>query len=138
MKKLFYMISAVALMASFASCNKIEQGNTSAEAPSIDGTTTITVSATVPQTKTYISGNVVRWSADDVIAILAEKYDPVRSEPIEKSAETHDFTINGWYEGVTPQYAAFTGPYTSDNYYNPYKPVWNADAAVLYALLIVR
>ena len=75
MKKLFYMISAVALMASFASCNKIEQGNTSAEAPSIDGTTTITVSATVPQTKTYISGNVVRWSADDVIAILAEKYD---------------------------------------------------------------
>lgn len=131
MKKLFYMISAVALMASFASCNKIEQGNTSAEAPSIDGTTTITVSATVPQTKTYISGNVVRWSADDVIAILAEKYDPVRSEPIEKSAETHDFTINGWYEGVTPQYAAFTGPYTSDNYYNPYKPVWNADGTIL-------
>ena len=56
MKKLFYMISAVALMASFASCNKIEQEN----APVADGTTTLTVSATVPQTKTYMNGGLVK------------------------------------------------------------------------------
>lgn len=125
------MISAVALMASFASCNKIEQGNnTPVVTPAVDGTTAFTISAAVPQTKTYIKDNVVRWSANDVIAILAEKCDPVRSERIENSAEKHDFTINGWYEGVTPQYAAFTGPYTSDDNYNPYKPVWNEDGTI--------
>ena len=60
MKKLFYMISAVALMASFASCNKMVQDNNTPatdETPATDGTTTLTLSASVQQsqgqTKTY-------------------------------------------------------------------------------------
>lgn len=126
MKKLFYMISAVALMASFASCNKIEQEN----APVVDGTTTLTVSATVPQTKTYINSDKVRWSANDVIAVLAEGYESVMSSLVPSACETHDFSVQGWYPGVTPQYAAFTGPYTSDANYDPYKPVWNEDGTI--------
>lgn len=126
MKKLFYMISAVALMASFASCNKIEQENT----PVADGTTTLTVSATVPQTKTNLSNGIVRWSANDVIAVLAEGYESVMSSLVPSACETHDFSVQGWYPGVTPQYAAFTGPYTSDENYDPYKPVWNEDGTI--------
>lgn len=129
------MISAVALMASFASCNKIEQENTSTdntpvETPVVGETTTITVSAAVPQTKTYLKSKVVRWSSDDVIAILAEGYESVRSSVVPSSCETYDFTVEGWYTGVTPQYAAFTGPYTSDEHYNPYKPVLNDDGTI--------
>ena len=59
MKKLFYMISAVAIAASFASCNKVEQeNNTPVVTPAVDGTTTLTISAAVPQTKTNLGENI--------------------------------------------------------------------------------
>ena len=50
MKKLFYLITAAAMMASFTSCGKIDQENTQAdgpvvETPSADGTTTLTILA---------------------------------------------------------------------------------------------
>lgn len=136
MKKLFYMISAVALMASFASCNKIEQGNTPAETPSAEGTTTITVSADIPQTRTNLSENengesVVRWSAGDVISVLASGYDPVVSSEVEAASETHNFVVNGWYADVTPQYAAFTAPITSYEYH---MPKWNDDGTIQMAV----
>ena len=126
------MISTVALMASFASCNKIEQGNTPAETPSVDGTTTLTVSATVPQTKTNLSVNengesVVRWSAGDVIAVLAKGYDPVMSSEVDAASEEYNFTVNGWYADVTPEYATFTAPVTSYKYQIP---VLNEDGTI--------
>ena len=99
------MISAVAVMASFASCNKIEQENT----PAADGTTTLTVSATVPQTKTNLSNGIVRWSANDVIAVLAEGYESVMSSLVPSACETHDFTVEGWYE-VPDAIAVATSP----------------------------
>ena len=92
MKKLFYMISAVALMASFASCNKMEQGNTPTETPAADATTTITVSADVPQTKTNLNQGIVRWSKGDVIAVLAKGYDPVMSSEVDAASEKYNFT----------------------------------------------
>ena len=77
MKKLFYMISTVALMASFASCNKMEQGNDpvtdgpQVETPSADGTVTLNVLAAAPQTKVYMSAGHTRWVKDDVITVFA-------------------------------------------------------------------
>ena len=131
MKKLFYMITTVVIAASFASCNKIEQdNNTPVETPAVDGTTTLTISATVPQTKTNLNKGTVRWSAGDVIAVLAKGYESVRSASVSSAVPTFDFTVEGWPAGVTPQYAAFTGPYTSDENYNPYKPVWNEDGTI--------
>ena len=125
------MISAVAIAASFASCNKVEQdNNTPVETPAVDGTTTLTISAAVPQTKTNLNEGTVRWSADDVIAVLAKGYEPVRSLPVDAAAATFDFTVEGWPAGVTPQYAAFTGPYTQEEYYAPYKPTWNEDGTI--------
>lgn len=135
MKKLFYMITTVVIAASFASCNKIEQdNNTPVETPAVDGTTTLTISATVPQTKTNLNKGTVRWSAGDVIAVLAEGYESVRSASVSSAAATFDFIVEGWPAGVTPQYAAFTGPYTSDENYNPYKPVWNEDRTIKMTL----
>lgn len=125
------MISAVAIAASFASCNKVEQeNNTPVVTPAVDGTTTLTISAAVPQTKTNLNEGTVRWSADDVIAVLAKGYEPVRSLPVDAAAATFDFTVEGWPAGVTPQYAAFTGPYTKEEYYAPYKPTWNEDGTI--------
>ena len=125
------MISAVAIAASFASCNKVEQeNNTPVVTPAVDGTTTLTISATVPQTKTNLNEGTVRWSASDVIAVMAEGYEPVRSLPVDAAAPTFDFTVEGWPAGVTPQYAAFTGPYTNEEYYAPYKPTWNEDGTI--------
>ena len=89
MKKLFYMITTVVIAASFASCNKIEQdNNTPVETPAVDGTTTLTISATVPQTKTNLNKGTVRWSAGDVIAVLAEGYESVRSASVSSAAAT--------------------------------------------------
>ncbi len=130
MKKLFYVISTVALMASFASCNKIEQENTPVGTPSEDGTTTLTVSATVPQTKTNLNNGKVRWSSGDVISILAEGYDLVRSSEVDVAAERFNFTVENWYAGVTPEYAAFTGPFTDEENFNRYAPKWNDDGTI--------
>ena len=112
MKKLFYMISAVALMASFASCNKIEQEN----APAADGTTTLTVSATVPQTKTYINGGLVKWVTDDVVKVFASDGTSVMSQPTTAASSTYDFTVSGWTVGKTPLYAVFNGRNKSPEY----------------------
>ena len=111
MKKLFYMISAVALMASFASCNKIEQGNTSAETPSVDGTTTITVSASVPQTKVLFMGkdqNKLRWTSGDLVTLFGENGSSLTSTAPETGA-TSNFTFAGWPAEDTPRYLVYNG-----------------------------
>ena len=95
MKKFFYMISTVAFMASFASCNKMEQGNAPAEAPSIDGTTTITVSATVPQTKVLFMGkdqNKLRWTSGDLVTLFGENGSSLTSTAPE-TGPTSNFTF---------------------------------------------
>lgn len=112
MKKLFYMISAVAVMASSASCNKIEQENT----PAADGTTTLTVSATVPQTKTYWSGGNVKWVTNDVVKVFASDGTSVMSQPTTAASSTYDFTVSGWTVGKTPLYAVFNGRNESPEY----------------------
>ena len=115
MKKLLYMISAVALMASSASCNKIEQEN----APAADGTNTLTVSATVPQTKTYFNGGLVKWVGADVITVFAEDGTAVRSDAVTGSAvATYNFTVTGWDPAKTPLYALAAGPVSYYTYYD--------------------
>ena len=114
MKKLFYMISAVALMASFASCNKMEQGNNPAEAPSVDGTTTITVSATVPQTKVIFDGtNALKWSSGDMVTLFGENGTSQTSSAPETAA-TSKFTFTDWPTSDTPKYLVYNGS-LSDN-----------------------
>ena len=111
MKKLFYMISAVALMASFASCNKIEQGNTSAETPSVDGTTTITVSASVPKTKVLFmekDQNTLRWTSGDVVTLFGENGSSLTSTAQETGTNSN-FTFAGWPAEDTPRYLVYNG-----------------------------
>lgn len=135
MKKLFYMISTVALMASFASCNKIEQGNTPAETPSVDGTTTLTVSATVPQTKTYMNKGKTLWTKGDIVTLLAEDgVSAVSSNEISGAVETSDFIFNNWPSAVTPKFLVFNGPlaYDEENYggNKVMAPVLNEDGTI--------
>ena len=108
------MISAVALMASFASCNKMEQGNNPAEAPSVDGTTTITVSATVPQTKVIFDGtNALKWSSGDMVTLFGENGTSQTSSAPETAA-TSNFTFTDWPTSDTPKYLVYNGS-LSDN-----------------------
>lgn len=135
MKKFFYMISTVAFMASFASCNKMEQGNTPAEAPSIDGTTTITVSATMPQTKTYLNGGKTFWTKGDIVTLLAEDgVSAVSSNEIPSAVETSDFIFNNWPSAVTPKFIVFNGPLAeTEEFHKGNKvmpPVLNADNTI--------
>ena len=122
MKKLFYMISAVALMASFASCNKVEQENTSTdntpvETPVVGETTTITVSAAIPDTKTYWNNGQVKWLRGDMIKVLAEDGTAVMSnsmvydDVVTGASSTYDFTVAEWPSDKTPLYAVFNQEY---------------------------
>lgn len=116
MKKFFYMISTVAFMASFASCNKMEQGNTPAEAPSIDGTTTITVSATVPQTKVLFMGKdqqTLRWTSGDLVTLFGENGTALTSTAPE-TAPSINFTFAGWPVEDTPKYLVYNGPSSNE------------------------
>ena len=111
MKKLFYMISTVAFMASFASCNKIQQGNPSAETPSGDGTTTITVSASVPQTKVLFMGkdqNNLRWTSNDIVTLFGENGTALTATA-PATAATANFTFKDWPADDTPKYLVFNG-----------------------------
>ena len=130
MKKLFCFISMIALMGSVVSCDKLNDANTS-----VDGFTTLKISATVPQddvTKTYLNGGLVKWTANDVITVLAPGTDPVMSSLVSAVAETNNFEISNWPEGVIPQYAVFNGPgYTKEGTekenYIKYSPVLDDD-----------
>lgn len=116
MKKFFYMISTVAFMASFASCNKMEQGNTPAEAPSIDGTTTITVSATVPQTKVLFMGKdqqTLRWTSGDLVTLFGENGTALTSTA-QTTATSNSFTFAGWPVEDTPKYLVYNGPSSNE------------------------
>lgn len=116
MKKFFYMISTVAFMASFASCNKMEQGNTPAEAPSIDGTTTITVSATVPQTKVIFLGKdqqTLRWTSGDLVTLFGENGTALTSTA-PNTATSNNFTFSGWPVEDTPKYLVYNGPSSNE------------------------
>ncbi len=134
MKKLFYIISVVAFMASFASCGKIEQENNPAdeptiEAPSVDGTTTLTISADITQTKTVWdkTNSIVKWSKDDIITVLAQGAS-AKSSACASSVETENFTVTGWPADVVPQYAAFTGH--DNSVYEDYKPILGEDGRI--------
>lgn len=116
------MISAVALMASFASCNKIEQENTSTdntpvETPVVGETTTITVSAAIPDTKTYWNNGQVKWLRGDMIKVLAEDGTAVMSnsmvydDVVTGASSTYDFTVAEWPSDKTPLYAVFNQEY---------------------------
>ena len=112
MKKLFYLITAAAMMASFASCGKIEHENTPA-----DGTTTLTISAHTPQLKTYLSSGVVNWVANDIITVFAEDGTSAKSDAVGKAQESYNFKFEGWTTGKTPKYALAVGP---QSYYDLY------------------
>ena len=138
MKKLFYMISVAAFMASFASCGKLEQENTPAdkpvvENPSADGTTTLTISAGLPQTKTFWDqdNNLVKWSSGDIVTVLAQGVSAKSSSSI-GMVETENFTVANWPVDVTPQYAVFAGP--DNSVYDDYKPVLQEDGKVAVIL----
>ena len=111
MKKLFYMISVAAFMASFSSCGKIEQENTPVDNLN-DGTTTLKISATVPQTKTYLNKGEVKWVKGDFIQIFAEdgSYKFTDAVTYEDSAPaTYDFTVADWPADKTPLCAIYAG-----------------------------
>ena len=116
MKKLFYFVSVAAFMASFTSCGKIDQ-----ETPSTDGTTTLTISASTPATKTFWDQEVeeVKWSKDDVVTVLG-KDASVKSSKSSGSVSSENFTVEGWPTGVTPLYAVFTAQ--DNNTYEQYRP----------------
>lgn len=117
MKKLFYMISVAAFMASFSSCGKLEQENTPADNLNADGTTTLKISATVPQTKTYMNNGEVKWVKGDFIQIFAEdgSYKFTDAVTYEDSAPaTYDFTVTDWPADKTPLCAIYAGQYAQE------------------------
>lgn len=132
------MISAVALMASFASCNKIEQENTSTdntpvETPVVGETTTLTVSAAIPDTKTYLNGGYVKWLGGDVITVFASDGTAKRSDAVTGSAAaTYDFTVTGWDAAKIPLYALAAGP---ESYYSSYEGVSYNNGVIRVKLL---
>ena len=137
MKKFFYMISTVAFMASFASCNKMEQGNTPAETPSIDGTTTITVSATVPQTKTYLNKGNTFWTQGDIVTLMGRDEASVvatATASADATLATNNFTFENWPVAATPEFLVFDGPlaYDEENYggNKVMAPVLNEDGTI--------
>lgn len=109
MKKLFYMISVAAFMASFSSCGKLEQENTPADNLNADGTTTLKISATVPQTKTYINNNEVKWVSGDFIQIFAEDGSYKFTDKVPSASSTYDFTVTDWPADKTPVYSVYAG-----------------------------
>ena len=139
MKKLFYIISLAAFMASVASCMEMDlDSNPAANGPSdtqvnqndetAEGTTTLTICARVPQTKTYLTDTTVNWSKGDVITVVAPDI-AVRSDTTSEGLKVkEEFTISEWPAGVTPIYALFTGP--GDGTYEQYAPVMHEDGTV--------
>lgn len=115
MKKLFYMISAAAFLASFSSCGKIEQENTPNDNFITDGATTLKISATVPQTKTYMNSGEVKWVKGDFIQIFAEdgsyKFTDAVTYGESGAPATYDFTVADWPADKTPLYAVYAGQY---------------------------
>lgn len=140
MKKLFYMISAVAIAASFASCNKIEQDNntTPVETPAVDGTTTLTISATSPQTKTYLVDNGdtknTNWTKDDLVTLFGLEDKTVTAtakNTTGSAAATLDFVFSGWPAAITPAYLVFDGPLAKQPEGNSVvSPVYNEDGTI--------
>ena len=122
MKKLFYLITAAAMMASFASCGKIDHGNAPTEEPTIetpstDGTTTLTISAHTPQLKTYLSGGSTKWVKGDLITVFAEDGTSAKSDEVSEPKDNYNFKFAGWTTGKTPKYALAVGP---QSYYDLY------------------
>ena len=136
MKKLFYLITAAAMMASFTSCGKIDQENTpvddpAIEAPSADGTTTLTISTSVePQTKTYLNGGSVKWVSGDLITLFAEDGTSAKSDAVSSPASDYNFTFQNWPNDKTPKYALAVGP---QSYYDLY--VVSYEAGLINATL---
>ena len=126
MKKLFYMISVAAFMASIASCGKLEQENT----PSA---TTLTIAAALPQTKTFWDQEAeeVKWSNGDVITVLAQGAS-VKSSTSSGLVSSENFTVEGWPAGVKPLYAVFTAQ--DNNTYETYRPVLTENGEVQLTL----
>lgn len=126
MKKLFYMISVAAFMASIASCGKLEQENT----PSA---TTLTIAAALPQTKTFWDQEAeeVQWSNGDVITVLAQGAS-VKSSKSSGLVSSENFTVEGWPAGVKPLYAVFTAQ--DNNTYETYRPVLTENGEVQLTL----
>ena len=112
MKKFFYLITAAAMMASFASCGKIDHGN----APT-DGTTTLTIFAHTPQLKTYLSGGSTKWVKGDLITVFAEDGTSAKSDEVSDPQNDYNFKFKGWTTGKTPKYALAVGP---QSYYDLY------------------
>lgn len=107
----------IALMGSVVSCDKLNDANTS-----VDGFTTLKISASVPQTdmtKTYFNNGNVWWVKDDVLTVLANGASAKSNAPT-KAVETFDFQVTEWPENIEPQYAVFNGP--GGNSYDDFKP----------------
>ena len=135
------MITTVAIAASFASCNKIEQDNntTPVETPAVDGTTTLTISATSPQTKTYLVDNAdktaknTNWTKGDVVTLfgLEDKTVTATASNAGNASPTVDFTFAGWPAAITPAYLVFDGPLAEQTEGNSVvSPVYNEDGTI--------
>ena len=93
-----------------------------------EGTTTLTICARIPQTKTYLTDTTLNWSKGDVITVVAPDI-AVRSDTTSEGLKVkEEFTISGWPANVTPVYALFTGP--GDGTYAQYAPVMHEDGTV--------
>ena len=72
-------------------------------------TQVLNVSASYPETKSYMNGGHVKWTADDVLRVMAPGISRL-SSPCAKAAAVYDFTVPDWPVGTTPQYAVFCVP----------------------------
>lgn len=136
------MITTVAIAASFASCNKIEQDNntTPVETPAVDGTTTLTISATSPQTKTYLVDNAdktaknTNWTKDDLVTLFGLEDKTVTAtakNTTGSAAATLDFVFSGWPAAITPGYLVFDGPLAEQAEDNSVvSPIYNEDGTI--------
>ena len=69
-------------------------------------TQVLNVSASYPETKSYMNGGHVKWTADDVLRVMAPGISRL-SSPCAKAAAVYDFTVPDWPIETTPQYAVF-------------------------------
>ncbi len=130
MKKLFYyLVSTVAFMVLFASCDTLSEGNATT-----DGFTTLNISATVPQdemTKTYFNNSKVYWVSNDVLTVLGNGASAMSNAPT-KAVETFDFQVSEWPENIEPQYAVYNGP--GGESYDDFKPIMSEDGLITATL----
>ncbi len=70
---------------------------------------TFVVSASVTETRTYLSNGVHRWVSGDFLRILSNDGLCVKTSACEKASTSSNFEVSQWPSGKTPVYAVYCG-----------------------------